>query len=356
MLTTIISFIIVLGILVFIHEFGHFISAKKSGIRVEEFALGYGPKLFSHKKGETMYSIRALPLGGFCKMTGEFPDDGDLSDEEKEIYLDAKRKNQLFYQKSVWKRFLVIFMGPFMNFMLAAFLFILIFSVYGLPVNSSQSTILGDIIPGQAAAESGLKPGDKIIAVDGQRVDNWNNLANIIHNSNGKELLIEFQRDANIRELRITPKYNEEDGYVIGIYPQVIREKIGIFSSIKWGLLQTWHVFRLTILGFVQIISRRSSAEIGGPIIIASMVGQALEIGFSNLLNLMAIISINLGIINLLPFPALDGGRLLFIIIEIVRGRPVDPQKEGFVHLIGFALLMVLMAFFVYKDIARIIS
>ncbi|ACL69531.1 RIP metalloprotease RseP [Halothermothrix orenii] len=354
MLTTIISFIIVLGILIFIHEFGHYITAKKAGIRVEEFALGYGPRLFSRQKGETVYSIRALPLGGFCKMTGEFPEDEEMTEEERKIYLDAKEKGECFFQKSPIKRFAVIFMGPFMNFMLAVLLFILMFSIYGIPVDSSSTTIIGTIVPEKPAAEAGLEPGDKIIEINGTRVENWDEMASIIHRSPGKKLEIKYIRNNEIREVTLIPDFNEntETG-VIGIYPELIMKKVSFTKSIKMGFYQTWYVFSNTIMAFVKIITRETSAELAGPIMIANMVGQAAKVGLLNLLNLMAVISINLGILNLLPFPALDGGRIVFILVEVVRGKPVDPEKEGFVHLIGFVLLMVLMVFVIYKDIMR---
>lgn len=354
MFVTIISFIIVLGVLIFFHEFGHYITAKKVGVRVEEFALGFGPKILSRQKGETVYSIRSVPLGGFCNMTGEFLPDEEMSEEEKETYLAAKEKGKCFHQKSIWQRFLVIFMGPFMNFLLAALIFILIFAIYGLPVDSSKSTVIGQVNPEQPAAGAGLKAGDKVIAIDNENVDNWNEMASIIHKSKNKSIVIKFERDNKIQKISVTPKYDENAGYpIVGIYPKLIRKKVGLFKSIRLGLIQTWDIFYYTIAGFIQMISQRSTADLGGPVMIASIIGQAAKIGLSNLLNWMAIISINLGIINLLPFPALDGGRIVFIVVEFFRGKPVAPEKEGFVHFIGFVLLMILMVFILYKDIMR---
>jgi len=353
LLLTIISFIIVLGILIFIHEFGHYITAKKVGIRVEEFALGFGPRLISWKKKETIYSIRGIPLGGFCKMTGEVPPD-DLSEEEREVYNDAREKGESFDQQSALKRFAVIFNGPLMNFMLAVVIFILIFSVYGIPVDSTNSNVLGDVIPGQPAAEAGFKVGDRIIAINEQKVETWNDIANIIHNSEGKELVIRYIRNSETKETVVLPRYDESvDGGVIGISPELIREDVGFLQAVELGFVQSWYVFKLTIVGFVQMITGSAPADIGGPIMIANMVGQAAKIGLNSLLNLMAIISVNLGIINLIPFPALDGGRLIFIIAEIIRGKPVDSRKEGFVHIIGFILLMILMVILIYRDLGR---
>ncbi len=356
MFITILTFVIVLGVLIFIHEFGHYIVAKKTGIRVEEFALGFGPRIFSRQKGETLYSIRLIPLGGFCNMTGEFPPDDDVDEEEMRIYRQAEQEGRCFHQKSIWKRFLVIFMGPFMNFFLAALIFILIFSVFGLPVDSSKSTIIGELDPSKPAAEAGLKPGDKIISVADKEVKSWEDMAKIIHNSTGEEINIRFNRKGEIKSISVIPEYNKDiDAGVVGIYPRLIREKVGIFKAIKLGIYQTYRVIYFTIVGFIQMISQRSTEGLGGPVMIASIVGQAARVGLSNLLNWMAIISINLGIINLLPFPALDGGRILFIIFEIIRGKPVPPEKEGFVHFIGFIILITLMIFIIYRDIVRAI-
>ncbi len=354
MLLTIVSFIFVLGVLVFIHELGHYISAKLTGIRVEEFALGFGPKLISYRKGDTVYSIRIVPLGGFCKMTGENPPDEGMSEKEQKVYEEARKKGECFDQKSPLKRFLVLFNGSFMNFVLAAIIFVLIFSFYGLPVDSVNSNIIGDIIPGQPAAEAGFEVGDRIIAINDVEVKEWNDLASVIHNASGEKLRIKYIRDNKILEKEVVPRYDDTiNGGVIGISPEIIRKKVGLFRAIHLGSLQAWLVIKATIMGFVMMITGKIAADIGGPIMIASMVGQAANIGFLSLLNLMAIISINLGIINLLPFPALDGGRIIFVFAEIVRGKPIDPEKESFVHIIGFAILIVLMVFLVFRDLGR---
>ncbi len=354
MLLTIVSFVVVLGILVFVHEFGHYITAKLSDIRVEEFALGFGPKLVSRQWGETAYSIRIIPLGGFCNLTGEFPPDDDVSEEELEIYNEALENGRCFHQKSIGKRFAVLFMGPLMNFLLAIVVFSLVFFAYGIPVDSSPSTVIGQVEPNKPAARAGLQPGDQITAINNQEVEEWSDMASLIHNSNEKIIKVEYKRGDNKFVANIKPEYNEEVGAdVIGIYPRMIKEKIGLFKSIQLGFVQTWNVVALTVTGFAQMISQRSAEELGGPIMIASIVGQAAKIGLSNLLNWLAIISINLGIINLLPFPALDGGRILFILVELVRGKPVPAEKEGFVHFIGFILLMVLMVFIIYRDLVR---
>lgn len=354
MVLTVVSFIIVLGILVFIHEFGHYITAKKSDIMISEFALGFGPKLISKKVGETVYSIRAIPLGGFCNMVGEFPADESMPEAEKEIYDQAKEKQRLFNQKSALKRLAVILMGPIMNFMLAIFIFILIFAIFGVPTSTTQEAVLGEVIPEQPAAEAGLRTNDRILAINGQEINSWTEMSELIRNNAGQQITVRYQRGEQIEEITMTPVLSEESNQgVIGIYPQLIRESVSFVSAISLGLQQGYQVFKLTILGFVQMFRESSAEDIGGPIMIASIIGQAARVGILNVLNWTAIISINLGIINLLPFPALDGGRILFIIIEIIRGKAVDPRKESYVHMIGFAVLILLMIFIIYNDLMR---
>jgi len=353
MFTTIISFIIVLGVLIFIHEFGHYIVAKYYGVRVEEFALGWGPKLISKKKGDTVYSIRAIPIGGFCNMTGEFVPDDDMDEEERKTYEEAKKNGNCFHQKSLWQRFAIIFTGAFMNFLLAVVIFIIIFMVYGFPMEASHETIIGDVNPMQPASEAGLRPGDEIIAINSIEVDSWNEMAGIIHESEG-EIKIDFIRDNEDKTVHITPEYDEyTDNYVIGIYPVLILERVGVFNSIKLGFIQTGQYIYMIIFGFIQMITGEVAAEVGGPVMIASIVGDAARTGLDRLLQWMAVISINLGIINLLPVPALDGGRILFLGIELLKGKPVNPQKETLVHFIGFVLLILLMIFIIYQDIVR---
>ncbi|MFW6410319.1 MAG: RIP metalloprotease RseP, partial [Halanaerobiales bacterium] len=350
----IVSFVLVLGLLIFVHEFGHFITAKKSDIRVEEFALGFGPRLFSRQKGETIYSLRAIPLGGFCNMTGEFPPDEDADEEEKKTYEMAQKAGRTFNQKSLLKRFLVIFMGPLMNFLLAIIIFAMIFSFFGIPVDNSQSTTIGELIPERPASEAGFRAGDEIVRVDGQSVDTWEEMSSIVSQSAGEEITIELKRNEEIISKNIEPVEDKETGQgVIGVYPEVVREKLGPFKAIGYGVLQTGQTIVAIFAGFAQMISQRSAADLGGPIMIASIVGQAARVGMANLLNWTAFISINLGILNLLPVPALDGGRLVFIIIEAIRGKPISPEKEGYVHFIGFVLLMILMVFIIYQDLMR---
>lgn len=354
MVLTVVSFIIVLGLLVFIHEFGHYITAKKSDIMVTEFALGFGPKLISKKVGETVYSIRSIPLGGFCNMVGEFPADESMPEAERKVYEKAKAAGRLFNQKSAFKRLAVILMGPVMNFLLATLIFILAFIAVGVPTATTQKAILGQVIPEQPAAQAGLRANDKIISINDQKIKSWEQMAQLINKNADKEITLQYERNDKIKEVSLTPIFSQNnDKGVIGIYPQLVREKVSFSKSIKLGLKQSYQVFIMTIQGFIQMFRDSSAEDIGGPIMIASIIGRAARVGLINVLNWTAIISINLGIINLMPFPALDGGRILFILIEMLRGKAVDPKKENYVHLVGFAILIVLMIFIIYNDLMR---
>lgn len=353
MLTTIVVFIIFLGVLIFVHELGHFIMAKKSDIRVEEFALGFGPKLLSRKKGETVFSIRLIPLGGFCNMVGEMPVDKDeLSEEEVRLYEETVEQGRAFHQKSPGKRLLVLSMGAIMNFFLALLSFILIFGIYGLPVDYSREAVIGQTYPNHPAAEAELMGGDRILAIEGQDVESWEEMVSFIHENPGESLEFTIQRNSSEMIFNVTPRYDESAGYgIIGIEPELIRERVGPISAVQGAVVQTGYVMRMTFNGFVQIFAQRSTEDLGGPVMIASIVGEAARTGFDDVLNWLAIISINLGILNLLPFPALDGGRIVFVFIEMIMGKPVPQEKEGFIHMIGFFLLILLMIFVVYQDI-----
>ena len=357
MLTTIVSFIVVLGILIFFHELGHFMVAKYVGVQVEEFAIGMGPKLISKQKGETLYSLRALPLGGFCKMTGEMPIDEEADEEEIKLYEQAVEDERTLFQKSILERFGVLSMGSIMNFVLGILLFALIFMFFGVPTGQSDSTVIGQVQPQSPAYEAGLRDHDQIIAIDGVEVDEWQEVQTKIHQSQEEELLLEVERDGAVLEYRVTPEYEERvDNAIIGIAPVFQRERINPISALGRGIMQTVMLIFGILHAFGQMITGQMAAEVAGPVGIASMIGDSARSGLLRLMEFTALISINLGVINLLPIPALDGGRLVFLLVEAVRGKPVDPEKEGLVHLVGMALLLLLMVVIVFFDIQRIFS
>ncbi len=332
MFLTIISFIFVFGMMVFFHELGHFSVAKFNGIKVNEFSIGIGPKLFGKTKGETLYSVRAFPIGGFVKMEGE----DEVTDNPRG-----------FNNQSPWKRLSVIIAGPLMNFILAVVLLSIITFSIGLP-----TTVVQEVFDNNPAAIAGIQSGDRIIQVNETQVEKWEDVGRTITESEGVIKMV-VQRNDNEMNFSIQPMLEENSNRrVIGIVPEM---KKSFFKSIGYGYQQMVMIFK-TIFNFLGdlITGAEVEGEIIGPVGIVGIVGEAADAGILSLLFIAAYLSVNLGIINMLPFPALDGGRLIFIIFEIVRGKPVPAEKEGFVHFVGFAVLMALMAFVLFKDIAKL--
>ncbi|HHY38949.1 MAG TPA: RIP metalloprotease RseP [Clostridia bacterium] len=333
--------VIVLGILILAHELGHFIVAKRVGIKVEEFSIGFGPKIVSLREGETLYSIRLLPIGGFVKMAGTNPDVDDMADPRG------------FNKKSVPARMAVIGAGPFTNLIIASLLFAIMFGVLGI---QRPSLKIMEVLPGTPAALAGLKEGDEIKALGGERLSDWEELVERVSASKGKELTVVVRRNGLEKELEVTPEANPADpsrGF-IGITPRFVTVKSGPVESLKQGIMYTFGVSFMFIKGLFAMLLGRIPADVAGPVGIAKILGDAAKAGIRNLLYLVGLLSANLGILNLLPFPALDGSRLVFLGIEGVRQRPVDPEKENLIHFIGFTLLMLLALLVTYRDILRI--
>ena len=334
---TLVASVVIFGFLIFFHELGHFAVAKKVGIGVYEFAIGFGPKIISWKSGETDYSLRAFPLGGFVRLVGEDPEEADVEGS--------------FQQQSVFKRFAVIAAGPIMNFILAILLFSLIyFAFMGVP-----STIIGAIEPGEPAQQVGLQEGDRITAVAGESVQGWNELTALIHAHPEQEISIEFEREGTVQSVQVVPQLEPETGQGrIGIGTQ--SRMFALLPSLIMGVEYTFWLLGFFITSIVQMISGTIAPDVVGPVGIISLVGEVARTGITDLLSLAAIISLNLGFINLLPVPALDGSRLMFLLLEGVRGRPIDPKKESFVHFIGFTLLILLMLVITFNDVSRLLN
>lgn len=344
---TLLASIFVLGILIFFHELGHFSAAKAVGIRVHEFSLGFGNKIFGIKRGDTDYNLRLFPLGGFVRMAGMDPD------EEKEPDF---RPEQSFSNKTVGQRALVIAAGPLMNFVLAVVLLAAIFCFHGVPVYTTQ---IGDVVKDSPAYHAGIKPGDKITSINNTPVANWNELIAEVNKYQGEELIIKLERENTTKELRVVPQLGEDDRYIIGIQAdsqQTTVEKLGPGAAIWRGVQGTYQVSALIIDFLGKMLTGKMEADVGGPVKIVAEIGNAAEYGIFHLLQLAAILSINLGIFNLLPIPALDGSRLVFLAWEKVVGKPVDPAKEGFIHMIGFGLLLLLIIVITYNDILSLIA
>lgn len=352
MLVTILSTVIVLGILVFVHELGHFLLAKRLGVGVLTFALGFGSKLVGKRIGETEYKICAIPLGGYVKLIGENPEE-EVKEEDR---------SRSFSFQPIWKRALIISAGPFFNFFLAAVLFCLVNLFLGIP--SSPLPKIGEVSAGFPAEEAGLRKGDLVLSIDGEEVSKWEDLSRIIRGSKGKELYLKVRRENEVLEIRITPKpttqktiFGEEiETYLIGITPaeEVVLTKVNPFIAIGTGFVQTWNGIRLTILGIVKLIQRVIPAkEIGSPIMIAKLAGEQARKGVVSLALFTAIISINLGIINLFPIPILDGGHFLFLTLEAILRRPVSIKKMEIAQQIGLVFIILLMLFAIRNDVMR---
>lgn len=335
---TFIASVVIFGLLIFFHELGHYLVAKRVGIGVMEFAIGFGPKLAGFQSGETAYSLRVFPLGGFVRLVGEDP-------EERE-------EEGSFQQQSVWKRCAVIAAGPLMNFILSILLFSMIYFAYlGVPV--AGTTQVGEVLQGGRAQDVGLMTGDRITAIAGETVEDWNQLVAIIHAHPEQEIEINYERNGEPRSVRVTPMREPTTGEGrIGIQQQT--RLYAFFPSIRLGISHTFMFLRFISTSIYQMITGRVAPDVVGPVGIIQIVGEVARTGVVNLLSLAAIISLNLGFLNLLPIPALDGSRLMFLVIEGLRGRPVDPHKESFVHFVGFTVLILLMILIAYRDLARL--
>ncbi|MBN2538682.1 MAG: RIP metalloprotease RseP [Deltaproteobacteria bacterium] len=350
----IISVIILLGVLIFVHELGHFLVAKWSGVGVLKFSLGFGPRLFGKKIGETEYVLSAIPLGGYVKMLGESEDEEELSPD------DEKRS---FHKQTVLKKISIVAAGPLFNFLFAIVAFAVVYAV-GVPVSTSR---IGNVQEGSAAFEAGMQSGDVIIAINDSEISRWSELADAVSGSNGDELRISVDRGNKFLDISVTPErvkskniFGEEiDTYRIGvgISDETFMERQGPVGALFSGIEQTWGWTKLTCLGVVKIVQGVvSPKELGGPILIAQMAGSQVRKGFLPFIFLIAVLSVNLGLLNLLPVPVLDGGHLCFFLIEAVTGREVNMKWREISQQVGFFLLILLMIFVFYNDIIRILN
>jgi len=351
--TSIISAIIVLGILVFVHELGHFIMAKKLGIGVITFSLGFGPRLLGRKIGETQYQVAAVPLGGFVKLVGENP--------EEEIREEDRRRS--FSVAPIWKRAMIVSAGPFFNFFLAIVLFSVV-NLFGIPYLPAK---IGALSPGLPAEKAGLKQGDVVLSINGEEVPKWDDLSKIIRGSQGKELTLRVRRNGETLEMKVTPESSKTKNlfgeevqiFMIGIQPSedVIIEKVNPLVAVGMGFAQTWNGIRLTVVSIWKLIERVIPAKtIGGPILIAQLAGEQAKRGLVSFALFMAILSINLGVINLFPIPILDGGHFIFLGLEAIFRKPISIRKMEIAQQVGLILIILLMIFAFYNDILRMVS
>jgi regulator of sigma E protease len=349
-MTSIIAAIIVLGVLIFVHELGHFIFAKLFGVGVEKFSLGFGTKLVGFKKGETEYLISAFPLGGYVKMVGENAD-GEVSVEDQARSFAAKPPLQ---------RIIIVAAGPIFNLAFAYILFIIIFML-GVP---AATTKIGEVVKDKPAARAGLMANDVVTAIDGKQVSRWDDLAKTIAEGKGQTLELQVRRGDTTMTFRVTPEARTGKNLfgetvsspVIGVVAagDVVIDRFGPLEAFTKGSAQTWNVIRLTVLSLVKLVERAIPLDtIGGPIMIAKMAGQQAAAGGVSFLAFMALLSVNLGVLNLLPVPILDGGHLFFYCWELIFRKPVSMKTREIAQQVGLALLIGLMVLAFYNDIAR---
>jgi regulator of sigma E protease len=350
---SLLSAVILLGVIIFVHELGHFLFAKLMGVRVLKFSLGFGPKLIGKQYGDTEYRISAIPLGGYVKMLGESTED-ELSEEEKPF---------AYNHQDVWKRFVIVFSGPLFNILFAVIIFFFVF-VKGLPVLVPE---VGEVMPDTPAARAGLMEGDQIMKINGLPVAQWDEMTKIIHSNPGKALDLAIRRDAALLQVSLTPeKKNVSDIFgeqkevgLIGIKPSgsTFIKKTSIIQALTDSIVRTGEMCVLTVVSIVKLIQRVIPMDtMGGPILIVQMAGEQASRGVLNFFVFMAVININLGVLNLLPIPILDGGHLVFLGIEAIRKKPLNDKVIAISQRIGLALLLTLMAVVLYNDVMRLIT
>jgi len=350
-LVTFISFIVLLGILIFAHELGHFLAARAGGVGVLKFSLGFGPKIFGKKIGETEYVLSWIPLGGFVKLLGE-------SGTEELPPEDEKRS---FYKQPRWKRMLIVLAGPVFNFLLAVVIFFLVY-LNGLP---NLLPVIGELSPDSAAASSGILKDDAILSINDRKISFWDEIKPVIRESGGGDLTIRIRRGGEEKIFTVKPKLSktknifgeEETTYLIGISPagKTVIEKKNPPAALISSVEKTWEISKLTVISVVKMLQGvLSPRTLGGPIFIAQVAGNQVREGIVPFVLFMAILSINLGVINLFPVPVLDGGHIFFYLIEMAARREIPVKIKEWASQIGFVFLLMLMLFVIMIDIERL--
>ena len=353
MLTNIFAIIFALGIIVLVHELGHFLAAKWSGVRVDRFSIGFPPHFYKKQSGETEYCLGIIPLGGYVKMAGMLDEN---MDEE------IKGEPWEFASKSIPQKIFILTAGVLMNFILAAIIFSILTFQMGIP-ESANTTVVQEVVPEYPAAEAGMKAGDQIVSINGESVETWQDLTSIIHNVPNTEISVTWLSNGETQTATLTTKVDKQfmDGELkeiglIGIAPEVTYRDASVFESLGSGVSQMWWWGKVTVVSLKMLVTGQESVKsIGGPIFIAKLAGDSARSGFSDLLNLIAIISINIGFLNILPVPALDGGHLVITLIEGVKGDPLSIKTRMIVQQVGMALLLTLMVFVIFNDIMRLL-
>lgn len=352
---TIIVAILVIGILIFVHELGHFLSAKLLGVRVEVFSLGFGPRIIAFKAGETEYRLSFIPLGGYVKLYGEHPETLPI----------VENPQKAFAFKKPWQKAIIVFAGPLANFVLAILIFWFLFTSIGTYIIPAK---IGEIIPDSPAEKAGLKPGDEILEVNGKKVNSFQELVFFLRTKKAPESVnLKIKRGSQIFEINLTPEMKEDYNIfgkktkipIIGIKSseEIIHQKHSPFSAFNLAVKK---VLELTALIFVAIyklfIGEMPFSTLGGPITIGKMAGETAKMGISYLFSFTAILSVNLGVINILPLPMLDGGHLVLFGIEALRKKPLSLKTQELIFKIGLALIIALSLAVFYNDILKLLK
>lgn len=356
MIVTIIVFVLIFSIVVISHELGHFLLGRLNGIHVVEFSVGMGPVILRKQGKETLYTLKLLPIGGACMFEGE---DGLISEDNKDENGNAIKVQGSFQNANVWGRISTVFAGPFFNLILA-FLLSLIIVGFGY----IDKPVIQGITEGYPAEAAGIQVGDTIIRVNGERIRLYREISLISYANRGENLEIQYERDGERYTAQIKPQYDQNTGrYFIGLQGAGEYVKCKGLEVFQYGFYEVryWLISTFKSLG-MMFQGQVKADDLAGPVGIAQVIGDAIEetkpMGLPTvvltMINIAILLSVNLGVLNLLPLPALDGGRLVFLLVEVVRGKPIPPEKEGMVHFAGFVLLMMLMVFVLYNDIMRL--
>lgn len=379
-MTTIVAAIFVFGLLVLVHELGHFMVAKLTGMRVDEFAIGFGPKLWSRKYGETLYAIRAVPLGGFNRIAGmdyeiiermgneaeEKADDGGRESGWRRYIPSVNRENvvmvpddegageRAYFRRPIWARMLMVLAGSFMNFILPLFIFFGIFYFSGVATPSPEP-VIGAVMAEKPAAMAGLMKGDRILTIDGSEVTKWDDISRSIQGAEGKPFKLTYQRDGEVRSTTLIPEEEPDSKRVIiGITSSADIHQPGILEAAGLAAQKVFFVLMAMVGALVQLVQGSVGAEaLSGPVGIVQMTGEVANQGILPLLNFAAFLSLNLGLINLLPVPALDGGHFVMLVLEGLRGKPLGPKAMYYIQAAGVTLLVSLMIFTTFNDLMK---
>lgn len=378
MLRTIVLFLIIFGLVVIAHEFGHFLIGRRNGIRVLEFMVGMGPTLFSFEKGGVKYSLKLFPIGGACLFDGEdgidaqeYGNEGGMRRKamietepfmpDERLETAAEAQGMAFNEAGVWKRIATVFAGPFFNFILAFVIALVLIAFSGVDL-----PVIRGISENSAAEEAGLMAGDKITRINNERIHFYREVTVISQMNSGESLEIHYTRNGQKGVVNLTPRYDAEAGrYYIGILGRGEYLKCNPIQVFRYGFYEVEYYAKTTYKSLGMLVrGRLTKDDVSGPVGIAHFVGETYDdteekygtpSAILTMLEIVVLLSVNLGIMNLLPLPALDGGRLLFMFVEVVRGKPVAPEKEGLVHFAGLVVFMVLTVFIMYNDIMKIV-